>query len=148
MQPLIEPAERTTSLVAAGVILRLLTAAGLVVDAVVHLRVAGDYDRVGTQLTEGTMFRLESGVALLAALLVVLIPRRQTILFAVLVAGSAVIALLASVYWQLGPVGPFPDMYEPIWFTDKVIAVLAESVSLVAGLAALLIHTLSARTEP
>ncbi|HEU4948221.1 MAG TPA: hypothetical protein VFT31_13805 [Kribbella sp.] len=148
MQPLIEPAERTTSLVAAGVILRLLTAAGLVVDAVVHLRVAGDYDRVGTQFTEGTMFRLESGVALLAALLVMLIPRWQTILFAVLVAGSAVLALLASVYWQPGPVGPFPDMYEPIWFTDKVIAVLAESVSLVAGLAALLIHTLSARTEP
>jgi hypothetical protein len=36
----------------AAMALRSVIAVGLVIDAVVHLRIAGDYDRVGAQITE------------------------------------------------------------------------------------------------
>lgn len=117
-------------------ILRALTAAGLVVDAIVHLRIAGDYDRVGDQITVGMLFRVESAVALIAAIAVVASSHRLASLLAGLVAASAVGGLLMSVYWQVGAIGPLPDLYEPIWFTEKKIALLAESISALAALGA------------
>jgi hypothetical protein len=55
--------------------LRSVIAAGLVIDTVVHLRIAGDYDRVGLQITEGMLFRVEAAVALFAAIFVLLSSR-------------------------------------------------------------------------
>jgi hypothetical protein len=121
----------------AAVGLRTVTAAGLTVDAVVHLRIAGDYDRVGAQITEGTLFRVEAAVALFSAIFVLLSARWLAALIAAGVAASAAFGLLLSVYWDLGAIGPFPDLYEPIWFTEKVIAFIAETVSLLTALAAL-----------
>jgi hypothetical protein len=115
-------------------ILRVLTAAGLVVDAIVHLRLAGDYDRVGEQITVGTLFRVESAVAVVAAIAVLVSCHWLASLSAGIVAASAVGGLLLSVYWQVGAIGPFPDLYEPIWFAEKKLALLAESTSALAAL--------------
>jgi len=123
----------------AAMALRSVIAAGLVIDAVVHLRIAGDYDRVGGQITEGMLFRVEAAVALFTAIFVLLSSRWLAALIAAVVAASAVAALLLSVYWDIRAIGPFPDLYEPIWFTEKIIALVAETVSALAAIVSVLV---------
>ena len=44
-----------------------------------------------------------------------------------------------STYVRLPQVGPFPVLYEPFWYADKVVAAVAAAVALLgaaAGLAA------------
>jgi hypothetical protein len=93
----------------------------------------------GLQITEGMLFRVEAAVALFAAIFVLLSSRWLAALIAAVVAASAVAALLLSVYWDIGGIGPFPDLYEPIWFTEKIIAVVAEAVSALAAIVTVLV---------
>ena len=74
-------------------------------------------------------------MALGAALLVLARGRSVPVsLFAALVAASALIAVVASRYVDLGPIGPLPDLYEPVWYPEKVVAAAAEAMALVAAL--------------
>ena len=34
---------------------------------------------------------------------------------------------------DLGPIGPLPDLYEPVWYPEKVVAAGGEAVALVAA---------------
>lgn len=120
-------------LVTLDIVLRVLCAAGLAVDGVIHLLFAGDYDRIGTQITEGTLFRIEAIVAILAAIAIAATSRRVASAFAFLVALSAFVAVYGSVHWHIGAIGPFPDVYEPIWFAQKRAAAVTEAVSAVAA---------------
>lgn len=117
--------------------LKFLCITGLVTDAIIHLILASDYDRIGQTLTEGTLFRIESTIALLAAFTLLITTHRAATTIALLVALTALTAVLASVYWQLGPIGPLPDTYEPIWFGTKRLAATAEGTA--AAAAALLL---------
>ncbi|HVY11445.1 MAG TPA: hypothetical protein VHB18_14995 [Mycobacteriales bacterium] len=120
------------------VALRLLTAAGLVIDAIVHLDFAGRYDPIGGTLSQGDVFRIESSVALLLALLLLVAPwRRSIFLAAFLVAGSAFGGVVLYRYVNVGPIGPVPNMYEPIWFGQKTLSAYAEAVAAIAALAGL-----------
>ena len=112
-------------------------AAGLVVDAVIHLRLAADRDGIGSALTEGNVFRIEGAVALLAAVLVVALPwRRVAYSIAFIVAASAFGAVVLYRYVNVGALGPLPNMYEPIWYHDKTVSAIAEMVAAVAAAAA------------
>ena len=53
---------------------------------------------------------------------------------ALVVAATALTALLVSRYVDLGPIGPFPNLYEPAWFGDKTLAAASEIVALVASI--------------
>ncbi|MGH9055308.1 MAG: hypothetical protein ACRDYY_05495 [Acidimicrobiales bacterium] len=64
------------------------------------------------------------------AALVLLFARRERYAFAFLVAGSAFGAIIVYRYVNVGRLGPLPDMYEPVWFTEKVLAAVAEAVTL------------------
>ena len=118
-------------------LLRLLVAAGLGVDAYVHADLAGRYDPVGTSLTQGDLFRIEAGVASLAALLVILWGGRLAYSLAFLVAASALGAVLLYRFDDVGKLAFLPNMYEPVWFTEKWVSVGAEGVALLAALMAL-----------
>jgi hypothetical protein len=112
----------------------VVTAAGLAVDAVVHLRLAGDRDAIGGALSEGNLFRIEAAAALLAALIVLALPRRRAAYaVALLVAASALGAVVLYRYVNVGAIGPLPNMYEPIWYGEKTVSAIAE---LVAGVSA------------
>jgi hypothetical protein len=87
----------------------------------------------------GMLFRVEAAVALFAAIFVLLSSRWLAALIAAVVAATAVAALLLSVYWDIGAIGPFPDLYEPIWFTEKIIALVAEAVSALAAIVSVLV---------
>lgn len=118
-----------------GWLVRLLTAAGLAVDAYVHIVTASAYDfPAGGVVTQGDLFRIEAGVAILAAVLVLLLPRRTTFGFAFLVAASALGAVVFYRYVDVGSLGPLPNMYEPVWTRDKLVSAVAEAVAAAAAL--------------
>lgn len=119
------------------VLLRLLTAAGLAIDAYVHADLASAYN---TELhTEGVLFGVEAGVAALAALLVLVTGMRLEYVFAFLVAASAFAAIMVYRYIDVGTIGPIPNMYEPVWFHEKALAAIAEGVAMVSALAGALL---------
>lgn len=129
------PADRRPRLV----LLRVITAAGLAVDAYVHADLASRYDPITASISQGTLFRVEAGVASLAALLVLVTGRRAAFALAALVAASALAALLVYRYIDVGQLGPIPSMYEPIWFTEKTVAAIAEAVAAVMAVIGVLL---------
>jgi hypothetical protein len=113
--------------------LRLVIAAGLAVDAYVHLVVASDYDIIPGTISAGSLFRLESVAAIVAGLAVLVRPGRITYLLAFLVGASALAAVVVNTNVDLGAIGPLPDLYEPVWFTEKTVSAVAEGVAAVAA---------------
>jgi hypothetical protein len=128
-------------LAVARVVLVVVVLAGLVLDAALHLDLAARYEPVRTSvLSQADLFRAEAVAALLAALLLVLRPRRWTAGVAALVAGSALAAVLVYRYDDLGRLGPIPSMYEPIWYGRKTVATIAEAAALLAALVLATVH--------
>lgn len=114
--------------------LRALVAAGLLVDAYIHVDLASQYDPVTSDsISQGDLFRVEAGAALLAAVLVIALRRRASDLFALAVAAGGVVAVLLYRYVEVGPIGPLPSMYEPIWYAEKSLSLVAEAVAAVAA---------------
>jgi len=116
--------------------LRLAVAAGLVVDAVVHLRLAPEYQFAYPQgIGGGNLFRIEAAFALIAALGVLVWGNRLTYAFASLVAVSALATVVITRYVELPSIGPVPAMYEPLWYFEKTLSAVAEGIAALAGLA-------------
>jgi hypothetical protein len=119
-----------------GLVLAVLVAAGLVVDAVVHLRSASGY-QLGQPggIGEGNLFRIEAAAALLAAVYVLVRRSRVSFLVAAAVGLGGVVVVVLYRYVDVPAVGPLPSMYEPIWFLQKSLSAVAEGA---AGALALL----------
>lgn len=117
--------------------LRFLVAACLVTDAVVHLRLANQYALASApgHLSEGSLFRVESVAALVVALSVLLLGNRAAYGAAVIVAGSAFVAVMLFRYVNVPAFGPLPSMYEPLWFGQKTISAVAEGLGTVLSAA-------------
>jgi hypothetical protein len=111
-----------------------VTVAGLAIDAYVHLALARTYDPVSASISQGWLFRLEAAAAIVAAVLLLIRPNRLTAGFAAIVAGSGLIAVLLFRYVDVGALGPFPNMYEPLWYTKKVVTTIAQAVATVTAL--------------
>lgn len=110
--------------------LRLVTAAALAVDAYVHADLAMRYDlNRDAAISQGDLFRIEAGLAAFAALVLVLFGTRISWLLALLVAGSAFAAVMLYARYDLGVIGPIPDMYEPAWYSEKTHTAIAEAIA-------------------
>lgn len=112
---------------------RLLAAAGLAVDAYVHADLAPQYDAVKATFSQGGLFRVEAALAALAALLVLAWRRLPADVFAWAVAAGGFALIIIYRYVDVGEFGPVPDMYEPDWFTEKWVAVVAQLVTVAAA---------------
>jgi hypothetical protein len=122
-----------------GWALRLGTAAALAISAAVHAGNAAAYDHPQVILSQGRLFRLEAGVACAAALLVLIRPRLSSWIVALLVATSALGAVLLYRYVDIGSLGPLPDMYENTWqVPGKLLSAYAEGAAVVLALLGLL----------
>jgi hypothetical protein len=122
-----------------GWALRLGTAAALAISAAVHAGNAAAYDDPQVILSQGRLFRLEAGVACAAALLVLIWPRLGSWIVALLVAASALGAVLLYRYVDVGSLGPLPDMYENTWqVPGKLLSAYAEGAAVVLALLGLL----------
>jgi hypothetical protein len=118
--------------------LRAVIVVGLLVDAVIHLQLASGYQLAAPAgIGQGTLFRIEAVAAVLTALLVAVRPSRLTYLASVVVAGSALGAVLLYRYVDVPGFGPLPAMYEPIWFAKKAFSAVAEGAALLAAVVAL-----------
>lgn len=116
--------------------LTLIAAAGLVIDAYVHFHLASGYSGVKSSvLSQADLFRGEATVAAIAAAAVLLRPRRYTAAFAFLVAAAGTAAVLVYRYVDVGAFGPFPNMYEPLWYGEKSLSAIAEGIGAVGALA-------------
>ena len=125
---------RTWSAVKWG--LALVAAAGLAIQAYVHFDLASQYDVIKSGvLSQGDLFRAEATAAVIAAAAVLIRPRRYTAAFAFVVAAAGTAAVLVYAYVDVGAFGPFPNMYDPIWFPKKTLSVWAEGIAAVAALA-------------
>ena len=112
-------------------VVRVLVAAALAVSGWLHLDLAGSYDAIGEQITVGALFRLQGVVALLVGGWVLVQRRARLALLAALAVGlGSMLAVVLSVYVRLPAVGPLPELYEPVWYAEKVASAVA------AGLAA------------
>jgi len=72
--------------------------------------------------------------------------RGYTAAFAFLVAAAGTAAVLVYRYVDVGAFGPFPNMYEPIWYTKKTVSAWAEGIAAVAALALLVVLQVRSRT--
>ncbi len=118
------------------VTLRVLIAAGLVISAVVHLQLTSGYQQAAPGgIGQGNLFRIQAAVAVLSAIFVLVRGSRTSFLAAALVALSALAAVILYRYVQVPPLGPIPAMYEPVWFTEKVVTAVAEGLAGILALA-------------
>jgi hypothetical protein len=109
-----------------GLALAVVTAAGLLYDAKVHLHLAGDYDAIGGRITQGWLFRLEAVVAIAVAVALLVSDRRVVWAAAGLTGSAGVVAVVLYRYVDVGAIGPIPNMYEPVWFAEKLRSAYAE----------------------
>lgn len=122
-----------------GVVLRLLVAAALAIDAVVHLRLASYYQMaVPAGIGQGNLFRIEAAAAILAGLYVLVRGSRPAYAAAFIVAGGGVIAVVLYRYVNVPAFGPIPAMYEPVWYFQKSLSAVAEAAGAVLALVGLL----------
>ena len=130
-------------------VLTLIVLAGLAIDAYVHWDVAHDYIGLPSPsfITEYGLFKFEAGLALATGVLLLIRGNRLTAGLAALVLLGGAAALLVYYQWQVGKIGPLPDMSDHTWYPrpEKALSVIAE---LVGGVAALgLVVTLPARSS-
>lgn len=88
--------------------LRAAAVVGLAVDAAVHLKLAPRYDALGTQLSQGALFRVEAALAVAAALFLLASRTRAAWRCAGLIALAGTLAILVTRYLELPAVGPVP----------------------------------------
>ena len=125
---------------ATDIALRLGVVVALVVDAVVHWRLATGYDvAFPGGIGGGAVFRIEAVVAVLVALLLVYTGNRLAWAAAFAVLASAFVAVVLYRYVEVPQLGPIPSMYEPIWFAEKTISAVAEGVGALLAAAGLVL---------
>ena len=132
------------------VLLTVVVLAGLAVDVFVHFDLASSYAGVkSSTLNQGDLFRAEAILALIAGIALLVRPRRYTAAFAFLVTAGGTAAVLLYRYVNVGAFGPFPNMYENIWYPEKTLSAWAEGIAAVAALALLLVlQVRTVRTRP
>lgn len=134
-----EPGRRGLGSVA-GLVLRVLAAAALFVDAIVHARLATGYQSAAPEgFGEGNLFLAEAGAAAAAGLYVLVRGSRPAWLLALLTAGGGLAVLLLYRYIDVPAFGPFPAMYEPVWFFDKTLTALAQGAAALLAATALIL---------
>ncbi len=111
-------------------VLRVGVAAGLVVSAVIHVQLAPGYQQAAPGgIGQGTLFLVQAAAAALVAVFLLLRCSRLAFSAAAVVALSSLAAVILYRYVQVPAVGPLPSMYEPVWYTAKVITAIAEAAA-------------------
>lgn len=127
---------------------RLIAVVGLGIDAYVHLDLASTYAEAQAAINEGVMFRVEAVAAILTALVVIVSARRLAFALAFAVSASALALMLISRYVDIGAIGPFPDLYDPVWFAEKLWAAYGEAAAALAALAGMVFLSVRAVRRP
>lgn len=107
-------------------IARLLAAAALMLSAFIHGKLALDLGIGGPLVGQGQLFGAQA--ALSSALAVAMLTHDNRIwLVAVVLSVVGLGLLLASVYFPIPAVGPFPEINEPVWLMTMAVAAFAQA---------------------
>lgn len=108
-------------------IVRGLVVLALVVDAVIHLRLAPAMQLAAPGgIGGGWLFRIQAFVALVAAAYLLWRGSRVAYLVAAVVLVSVLGAVLTYAFVDLPALGPIPPMYDPLWYPEKTLSVVVE----------------------
>ncbi len=131
-------------------VLTAIVVVGLAVDAYVHFDLASAFRHNRTSvLNEADLFRAEATVSIIAALALLIRPRRYTAGFAFLVAAAGTVAVVVYRYVDVGAFGPVPNMYDPYWVpTGKYLSAIGEALAAVAALGLLYLFRSAPGTRP
>lgn len=122
-------------------VLIAMTVVGLGIDAYVHLHIASSYHLVRTSwLSQTELFRFESALAIVAAIWLLVRPNLVSAVVACLVGAGGVAAVSFYYYVDPGQLGPIPDMYEPVWYSDKTLSFDGEALAALAALVLAVIY--------
>lgn len=105
----------------------------LVISAYTHAHLASQYD-VGPAITLGQLFIAQAIVTSFVAVWMLLRDSSMVWVAATLVMAASATVVLLSVVAKLPAIGPFPSIYEPVWFTEKIISAASEVVFVVLAL--------------
>lgn len=120
-------------------LLRVVLAVSLMVDAVIHLRLASGYQQSAPGgIGAGNLFRIQAVLALIVAVWVLWRGSRPALISAFAVSFSAVVAVVLYRYVDIPALGPLPAMYEPVWFLEKSLSAAFEGLAAMTTLIALL----------
>lgn len=123
---------------------RIWTAVALWINAYIHFVLAIPFDSVvGPLISQGNLFRIQAVVNIVAGILILVLPRWWSGLFAAAVGAGGLLLLVLSVYipLDLSTLG-LPVIFEPIWYQDKIVAAVTQAFAVIGGL------IVAARTRP
>jgi hypothetical protein len=63
------------------------------------------------------------------------------------VAATALAVMLVARYVNIGQIGPFPNLYDPAWFPEKLLAAFAEGVAIATASAGVIIAVRASKTR-
>jgi glucan phosphoethanolaminetransferase (alkaline phosphatase superfamily) len=140
------PRSRTTPAIR---VLAVVMAVLLAIDAYVHLKNASQYDSFKSSvMSEGTLFRIQGVAAIVVAVAVLIWPRVITWLLALLVSGSAAVAVVLYTYVDVGPLGPLPNLYENTWRAPgKLASAVAETLGVLVAIVGLVLAVRARRVS-
>jgi glucan phosphoethanolaminetransferase (alkaline phosphatase superfamily) len=130
-------------------VLAAVMAVLLAIDAYVHLKNASQYDSFKSSvMSEGTLFRIQGVAAIVVAVAVLIWPRVITWLLALLVSGSAAVAVVLYTYVDVGPLGPLPNLYENTWRAPgKLASAVAETLGVLVAIVGLVLAVRARRVS-
>jgi hypothetical protein len=132
-----------------GLALRVLVSAALAEDAVVHVRLAADYQLAAPGgIGQGNPFRIEAAVAAAVGMYVLFIGTRTAYTAAFLVTASALAAMLVYRYIDVPSIGPIPSMYEPLWFFHTSLSAVAEGAGALLAAIGVALNALAGSRSP
>jgi hypothetical protein len=132
--------DRTTrSTTRTGMVLRVIGALALGYSGYLHLRIALDRPPLFAdgQVTLSGLFIAQAVAAAVVVLWVLVRGDLVAWLAFGAVAVGSLVALVLSVYVRIPSVGPFPVIYEPVWYLDKNLAAVAAAIATLTALVAL-----------
>ena len=110
-------------------VIRGLVVLALVVDTVIHLRLAPQMELAAPGgIGGGWIFRLQAIAALLVAAFLLLRGSRWAYLIAAIVLVSVFGAVLTYAFVDLPAIGPIPPMYDPLWYPEKTLSAVVEGL--------------------
>lgn len=119
---LVRPAGDQSTLFA----IRVLAVVSLLVAAYLHIVLALEGGLTDAPVTLAQLFMVQSVMMIVVAGLLLFRPDNRIWLVAVILALGSAMPLLASVYFPLPAIGPFPPIDEPVWYTEKMLSLAAE----------------------
>lgn len=126
-------------------IVRIGVVAALAVDAVVHLRLASNYQLAAPGgIGGGNLFRIQAVAAILIGIYLLVRPGRLAYAVAAVVLLSAFVAVLLYRYVEVPAIGPIPSMYEPLWYFEKSLSAVVEGAGALLALVGMILTGRSA----